>query len=97
MLGRTAGLAALGATGTVMSGALTSPASAETVAQGAMAPAVVNLADAAQIAVDASLGNDFRLTLSQSRIIESPSNPVDGQKIIFQITQGPAGASKVTS
>ena len=96
LLGRTAGLAALGATGTVLSGALTTPASAQTVEQGALAPGVVALADAAQIAVDASLGNDFRVTLSQSRIIESPSNPIDGQKIIFQITQGSLGSSKVT-
>ena len=53
-----------------------------------MAPAVVALTDAPAIAVDASLGNDFRVTLAGNRTMENPANPTDGQKIVFQITQG---------
>ena len=57
--------------------------------QGAVAPTVVNLTDAATIAVDASLGNDFRVTIGGNRTMGgSRSNPADGQQIVFQITQG---------
>lgn len=59
-----------------------------TVEQGAMAPAVVALTDAATIAVDASLGNDFRLTIDGNRTVCTPVNPAGGQRIIFQVTQG---------
>jgi hypothetical protein len=69
---------------------------ATTVESGAIAPAVVSLADSATIAVDASLGNDYRVTIAASRTMGNPSNPTDGQKIIFQITQGLAGSSLIT-
>ena len=62
-----------------------------TVEQGAVAPGVVVLADAATIAVDASLGNDFRVTVAGNRALGNPSNPVDGQKIVVQVTQGSGG------
>ena len=59
--------------------AVTSPARADTAAlagttieSGALAPAVVDLTDAATIAVDASLGNDFRVTLGASRTMGEP-------------------------
>ena len=66
-------------------------AQATTVEQGALAPAVVGLADAATIAVDASLGNDFRVTIAGNRAMGNPANPADGQKITFQVTQGSGG------
>ena len=69
---------------------------ATTTEQGALAPAVVNLTDAPTIAVDASLGNDFRVTIAASRAMGNPANPTDGQKIVFQITQGAAGSSTIT-
>jgi hypothetical protein len=69
---------------------------ATTVEQAAVAPAVVGLADAATIAVDASLGNDFRVTIAGNRTIANPSNPAPGQQIIFQLTQGPGGGFSVT-
>jgi hypothetical protein len=61
------------------------------VESGAVAPAVVVLTDASTIAVDASLGNDFRVTIAGSRTVGNPANPVDGQKIVFQVTQGAGG------
>ena len=64
--------------------------------QGRVAPAVVSLTDAATIAVDASLGNDFRVTIGGSRTMGNPANPADGQQIIFQITQGGAGSAAIT-
>lgn len=52
----------------------------------------MNLTDAATIAVDASLGNDFRLTIAGNRAMGTPANPSDGQEIVFQVTQGPGGS-----
>ena len=54
-----------------------SPASAATTTEpGAVAPAVVGLTDAATIAVDASLGNDFRVTIAANRTMATrPTRP----------------------
>jgi hypothetical protein len=100
------GAAAVGAAGgTVLTRSFGSPAAAgggvqhatltaamsTTIQNGAVAPAVVALADAATIALDASLGNDFRVTIAGDRTVGTPANPVDGQKITVQVTQGPNG------
>ena len=94
------GVAVGGVAGTMLVGAVASPAfaasAATTVEQGALAPAVVALTDAPTIAVDASQGNDFRVTLAASRTMATPSNPTDGQQIIFQITQGSGGSAAIT-
>ena len=45
---------------------------------------VVTLTDAASVALDASLGNTFRLVAGGDRTIQAPSNPINGQKIIIQ-------------
>ena len=55
------------------------------------APAVVALTDAATIAVNAALGNDMRVTLGGNRTLGNPSNPVDGQRIDFMVTQPASG------
>ncbi len=90
------GVAAAGAGGAVLTAATASPASAAaqgtTVEPGALAPAVVGLTDAATITVDASAGNDFRVTIAGNRTMGNPSNPTDGQKITFQVTQGSGGS-----
>jgi hypothetical protein len=75
----------------VSAGVLARAAQATTASSGAVAPAVVNLADATTVAVDASLGNDFRLTIAGNRTMGGPANPSNGQQIIFQITQGVGG------
>ena len=64
---------------------------ATTVESGAIAPAVVSLADTAAIEVDASTGNDFRVTIAGNRTVATPLNPTDGQKILLQVTQGSGG------
>ena len=96
--GRVAGIAVVGvAGGAVIDGLVSSPASAATTMEtGAVAPAVVALTDGAQIAVDASQGNDFRVTIAGSRTIETPTNPTDGQKIVFQVSQGGQGSNTLT-
>lgn len=65
-------------------------------ATGATAPAVVALTDGATIAVNAALGNDFRVTLGGNRNMANPTNLVDGQKLTFQITQDGTGSRTVT-
>ena len=94
-------MAAVGAAGVgIFAEANGSPAraaaQATTVQQGALAPAVVNLVDAATIAVDASLGNDFRVTIAGNRTIATPANPADGQKITLQVTQATGGPYTLT-
>jgi hypothetical protein len=91
-----AGVAAAGAAGVSVLAKASPAQAATTTEQGALAPAVVGLTDAATIAVDASLGNDFRVTIAGSRTMGGPANPTDGQKIIFQITQGAAGSATIT-
>ena len=54
------------------------------------------MTDAATIAVNAALGSDFRVTIAASRTMGAPSNPTDGQKLIFEITQGTGGSFTIT-
>jgi hypothetical protein len=49
------------------------------------------LTDAATIAVDALLGNDFTVTLGGNRTLGNPTNSANGQKILFAIRQDGAG------
>jgi hypothetical protein len=61
-------------------------------------PAVVTLSQSGgSVAVNAALGNDFRLTLTASGwTIANPSNPVDGQGIVFVLTQDATGSRTLT-
>jgi hypothetical protein len=90
------GVAAAGAGGVVLTATTASRAAAAaqatTTESGAIAPAVVNLTDAATITVDASLGNDFRVTIAGNRTMGNPANPTNGEQIIFQVTQGSGGS-----
>lgn len=63
---------------------------------GWLSPAVVRLTDAATILVDASLGNDFRVTIAGNRAVATPTSPRDGQLIMFDITQGAGGPWSLT-
>jgi hypothetical protein len=96
-MGVAASVAAVGAIGSSASAATggTALAQGTTIEQGAVAPTVVLLTDATTIAVDASLGNDYRVTIAASRTMGNPSNAVDGQQMIFQITQGTPGSSMI--
>jgi hypothetical protein len=72
------------------------PMTNTTITAGHVAPAVEALTDAATIAVDAAAANDFRVTISASRTMASPTGGVDGQRITFQITQGGGGGFALT-
>lgn len=58
----------------------------------ALTAGVVALTDASTISVNAANGNTFRVTLGGNRTMGTPSNPADGQMIIFEVTQGVAGS-----
>lgn len=59
-------------------------------------PPPVNLVDAPTIATDASLSDSFRVTIVANRILGVPTNPTDGQMIIWEITQGVGGSHTIT-
>lgn len=56
----------------------------------------VNLVDAPTIATDANLGNAFRVTLTADRILGIPSNPHDGQMVIWEVRQDGVGNHTLT-
>jgi hypothetical protein len=56
----------------------------------------VPLTDAATIATDASLGNHFRVTLGGNRTLGNPTNPTDGQKILWELIQDGTGTRTIT-
>lgn len=63
---------------------------------GHLAPAVVTLTDQATITIDASTGNDFRVTIAGNRTIAAPSNLTDGQQLILAVTQDATGGRTLT-
>jgi len=62
---------------------------------GQLTPVPVVLTDAATITTDASLGITFRATIAASRTLAAPTNPVDGQRAVWEITAS-GGAWTVT-
>lgn len=58
----------------------------------AIAPAVTVLSDGATIAVNASLGNCFRVTLGGNRTLLAPAGGLDAQQITFEIIQDATGS-----
>lgn len=53
---------------------------------------VVTLTDAATIDTDASAGSHFRVTLGGNRTLGAPTNPTNGQKIIYEVIQDGTGS-----
>jgi hypothetical protein len=59
---------------------------------GAFKPAtIITLVDAATVATDASLGNTFVVIFGGNRLLGNPTNPTDGQRIIWLIYQDGTG------
>jgi hypothetical protein len=67
---------------------------------GAEVATPVPLTDASSVAVNAQLGNYFRLTFTATvgatRTLAAPSNPADGQMILFELIQDTSGSRTVT-
>jgi hypothetical protein len=64
----------------------------------AIVPVVTTLSNSGNnVAVDASLGNAYKITLTASTwTIKNPTNPTDGQKINFRVIQDGTGSRTVT-
>jgi hypothetical protein len=56
----------------------------------------IALTDASTIATDASLGNYFRVTLAGNRTLGNPTNPIDGQKAVWELIQDATGTRTIT-
>jgi hypothetical protein len=56
----------------------------------------VTLTDAATIATNASLANHFRVTLGGNRMLGNPTNPTDGQKVVWELIQDATGSRTIT-
>lgn len=54
------------------------------------------LTDAATVAVDASLSNNFKVTLGGNRTMGEPTNLRNGQVLVFRITQDGTGTRTLT-
>lgn len=52
---------------------------------------VIVLTDGALIATNLALGKVFSVTLAGNRTLSNPTNPIDGQEYIWQVTQGSGG------
>lgn len=61
-----------------------------------LAPKVTSLTDQATIEIDASLGNDFTVTIAGNRTVAAPTNPVSGQSMTLEPTQGSGGSHTLT-
>src|ERR1041384_948808 len=59
-------------------------------------PPPVTLTETATIATDASQGSHFKVTLTSNRTLGIPTNPKDGQKVIWEFIQGGSGSKKKT-
>lgn len=56
----------------------------------------VTLTDAATVATDASLSSHFRVTLAGNRTLGNPANPVDGQRVTWELIQDATGSRTIT-
>ena len=56
-----------------------------------LAAAVRDLVDGPTVALDASTGTVFRVTLAGNRELASPTNPIDGQRITLEVRQDIVG------
>lgn len=58
--------------------------------------APITLNYAASVATDASASNHFRITLTGNLTLANPTNPADGQRIIWELIQGGTGSYTLT-
>lgn len=64
--------------------------------QGPLVPQTTTLTDGATIALDASLGDHFVVTLGGNRTLAAPTNPKGGQRITLAVIQDGTGSRTLT-
>ena len=67
-------------------------ATLKTYFDGLYKPAPFALTDGATISIDASVAEHFYVTLGGDRTFAAPTNPVDGRKMLLEITQDGTGS-----
>lgn len=80
----------------IASPAITGTVSSQVTTAKAFSSGVFGLTDAATIATDASLGNEFTVTLGGNRTMGAPTNPTDGQIITYRLKQDGTGTRTLT-
>ena len=60
------------------------------------APSPLTLTDGSTITTDASTGTHFRVTLGGNRTLANPTNPTDGQKVMWEFVQDGVGSRTIT-
>ncbi|HWZ65821.1 MAG TPA: hypothetical protein VNX65_03410 [Patescibacteria group bacterium] len=59
-------------------------------------PSPQTLTDAATIVTNANTGSMFRVTLGGNRTLSVPTNPTDGQRVIWELIQDATGSRTIT-
>ncbi len=62
----------------------------------ANAPTIVPLVWASTVNINASLGTLFSVTITDDTTFATPTNPVDGQRITIEVTQGGSGSNAIS-
>lgn len=75
---------------------LASPTFTGTVTAARFTAAPVTLTDATTIATDAATSSHFRVTLGGNRTLGVPTNPIDGQRVLWELTQDATGGRVLT-
>jgi hypothetical protein len=61
----------------------------------AVSAAPVTLTDGATITTNAALSRHFRVTLGGNRILANPTNPTDGQRVLWELAQDGTGSRTI--
>jgi hypothetical protein len=67
-----------------------------TITSGKLQTAIAALTDGANIATDAALANQFRVTLAGNRTLDTPTNPYDGARVVWEFLQDGTGNRTIT-
>lgn len=81
----------INSTGNILIGTTTDNGNNKLQVNGSFLAGTATLTDAANIATNASLANRFTVTLAGNRNLSAPTNPTDGQKVIWIFTQDATG------
>lgn len=86
----------IASTGNVLIGTSTDNGNNKLQVSGSFLAGSFALTDAANIATNAALANRFTVTLAGNRNLSAPTNPTDGQKVIWIFTQDGTGGRTLT-
>lgn len=86
----------INSTGNVLIGTTTDNGNNKLQVNGSFTAGTFALTDAANIATNASLANRFTVTLGGNRNLSAPTNPTDGQKVVWVFTQDGTGGRTLT-